>query len=99
MEAFVAFPVSAMVKKMAVGASQHFSFIMAATLRKRMGGTSMAVRHAAVLSTPKASKGFTRRHKMKTWVMRPPRWPQPAAVAFAVPTTLGANIREYHGVP
>jgi hypothetical protein len=31
---------------------------------------------------------------MTIWVTPPPRLPQPAAVALAVPTTLGANITE-----
>ena len=32
---------------------------------------------------------------MKICVTPPPKLPQPAAVAFAVPMTLGANMREH----
>jgi hypothetical protein len=40
------------------------------------------------LSRPVNSRGIT------ICVTPPPRFPQPAAAAFAVPTTFGANITE-----
>merc|ERR1719183_1720710 len=39
--------------------------------------------------------GITSTHMMKICVTPPPRLPQPAAVAFAVPTTFGANMSEH----
>merc|ERR1719230_1216243 len=44
---------------------------------------------------PAATKGLKSTAIMKICVTPPPRLPQPAAVAFAVPTTFGANINEH----
>merc|ERR1712227_670998 len=44
---------------------------------------------------PAATKGLKSTAIMKICVTPPPKLPQPAAVAFAVPTTLGANISEH----
>eukprot|EP00975_Prorocentrum_lima_P017596 3714177-Prorocentrum_lima.AAC.1 len=42
-----------------------------------------------------SEKGLKRAHTIKICVTPPPRLPQPAAVAFAVPMTFGANISEH----
>merc|ERR1719221_451195 len=59
-----------------------------------MPGTIIDTRQAAfLLMAP--WRGLKSTHTMKTCVTPPPRFPQPAAVALAVPTTFGANIREH----
>merc|ERR1719171_3299035 len=55
----------------------------------------MEQRQAVSSLAPEAWKGLNRHHTMKICVTPPPRLPQPAAVAFAVPTTFGANISEH----
>merc|ERR1712147_461108 len=56
----------------------------------------MANRHDKLSSSPPNERiGITKAHMMKICVTPPPRLPQPAAVAFAVPTTFGANISEH----
>merc|ERR1719464_2000165 len=66
----------------------------AAIMRKRTPGTTIETRHAE-FSLMTDEKGLKRTHTMKTCVTPPPRFPQPAAVALAVPTTFGANISEH----
>ena len=56
-------------------------------------GTNIAMRQphhlpAPRLTNPAKSRGIT------IWVTPPPRFPQPAAAAFAVPTMFGANISD-----
>merc|ERR1712032_1802023 len=55
----------------------------------------MESRQAELLSKPIAWKGLKRHHTIKICVTPPPRFPQPPAVAFAVPTTVGANMSEH----
>merc|ERR1712093_527646 len=48
------------------------------------------------VSSPRNDRiGFTNAQMMKICVTPPPRLPHPAAVAFAVPTTFGANMSEH----
>jgi len=89
------FPVSAVVKRLAVGVSQHFHFITAAQMRNSTAGTHMETRQAELLSKPIAWNGLKRHQTMKICVTPPPKFPQPAAVAFAVPITFGANMSEH----
>mmetsp|Transcript_24742 Transcript_24742/g.37685 ORF Transcript_24742/g.37685 Transcript_24742/m.37685 type:complete len:90 (+) Transcript_24742:1199-1468(+) len=58
-------------------------------------GTNMAARHAASGSMPASMNGLKSTTIMNTCVTPPPKLPQPAAVALAVPTTAGANISEH----
>merc|ERR1719331_280736 len=78
-----------------VGTSQQRVFTKPATVKNRAAGTSIANRQDRSSSTPAERIGITRHHMMKICVTPPPRLPQPAAVAFAVPTTFGANISEH----
>merc|ERR1719331_45030 len=78
-----------------VGTSQQRVFTKPATVKNRAAGTSIANRQDRSSSIPAERIGITRHHMMKICVTPPPRLPQPAAVAFAVPTTFGANISEH----
>merc|ERR1719487_253874 len=78
------------------GMSQQQYFIVAATMKNIHAGTIIAIRHDISSSMPPNSRiGITNAHMMKICVTPPPRLPHPAAVAFAVPTTFGANISEH----
>src|SRR3954467_12389172 len=56
-------------------------------------GTSIARRQLWALVQPSAKSAVTS-NGITTWATPPPRLPQPAAVAFAVPTTFGANMTD-----
>ena len=58
-----------------------------------MPGTTIARRQPRVCSTPSISRPAIT-SGISIWVVPPPRLPQPAVVALAVPTTLGPNITE-----
>merc|ERR550514_2647361 len=77
------------------GTSQQKVFTIKATVKKSAAGTSIASRQDISSSTPNERIGFTKAQMMKICVTPPPRLPQPAAVAFAVPTMFGANMREH----
>merc|ERR1712054_432344 len=84
-----------MSKRAWVGTSQHRVFTNVATVKNKNAGTSIASRQDISSSIPDARIGITKHHMMKICVTPPPRLPQPAAVAFAVPTTFGANMSEH----
>merc|ERR1719446_937009 len=87
-------PVSATSKRFFVGVSQQRSFMQIAHTMKEIAGTIMATRQAVLLDMPAATNGLKSTAIMKICVTPPPKLPQPAAVAFAVPTTFGANMSE-----
>ena len=58
-------------------------------------GTTMDTRHATFGSNPAPTIRLKSSDIMKICVTPPPRLPSPAAVALAVPTTLGANMSEH----
>ena len=60
---------------------------------KAMPGITMLNRHPRDSPAPKL-KITARINGMTIWVTPPPKLPQPAAVALAVPTQLGANITD-----
>merc|ERR1719181_1732487 len=84
-----------MSKRDPSGTSQQKVFTTKATVKNNAAGTSIASRHDKSSSTPNERIGFTKTQMMKICVTPPPRLPQPAAVAFAVPTTFGANMSEH----
>ena len=71
------------------------SFMQMAQTTNMTAGTTMETRQATFGSIPEATIGLKSTDIMKIWVTPPPKLPQPAAVALAVPTTLGANISEH----
>merc|ERR1719199_1041862 len=77
------------------GTSQQHNFTTVATRKNSAAGTSIASRQDKSSLMPMDRIGSTRAHMMKICVTPPPRLPQPAAVAFAVPTTFGANMSEH----
>ena len=95
MDGFLVLPVTDTSNLFAVGVSQHSSFKHAAVMIKRTAGTIMATRQAVSAAIPELTMGLKRTLIMKICVTPPPRFPHPAAVAFAVPITLGANIKEH----
>ena len=58
-----------------------------------MPGTIIATRQPSASPTPRATITVSTRG-ITIWVTPPPRFPQPAVVAFAVPTILGPNMTE-----
>eukprot|EP00438_Fugacium_kawagutii_P036205 Skav225352 [mRNA] locus=scaffold652:23527:23939:- [translate_table: standard] len=52
-------------------------------------------RQAVSASRPPATMGLSSTEIIKICVTPPPKLPQPAAVALAVPTTFGENIKEH----
>ena len=66
-----------------------------AQITNMMAGTIMDTRHATFGSKPEPTIGLKSTLIMKICVTPPPRLPHPAAVAFAVPTTFGANMSEH----
>merc|ERR1719454_382805 len=82
-------------KRTSVGTSQQQVFTIVATVKNKNAGTSIARRQDISSSIPYARIGLTKHQTMKICVTPPPRLPQPAAVAFAVPTTFGANMSEH----
>merc|ERR1719199_3311 len=77
------------------GTSQQHNFTTVATRKNSAAGTSIASRQDKSSLMPMDRIGITRAHVMKICVTPPPRLPQPAAVAFAVPITFGANMSEH----
>ena len=86
--------VSATSKRILVGVSWQRSFMHTAHTTNKMLGTIIATRQAVSFDMPVLTKGLRRTAIRKIWVTPPPRFPQPAAVAFAVPTMFGANMSE-----
>ena len=76
-------------------AQLHKSFMQTAQITNITAGTIMDTRHATFGSKPAPTIGLKSTLIMKICVTPPPKLPQPAAVAFAVPTTFGANMREH----
>lgn len=69
--------------------------MVAAQIRKRTAGTIMATRQAVFAGMPELTIGLNSTEIIKICVTPPPKFPQPAAVALAVPTTFGENIKEH----
>ena len=55
----------------------------------------MATRQAVFAGMPELTIGLNSTEIIKICVTPPPKFPQPAAVALAVPTTFGENIKEH----
>ena len=55
----------------------------------------MDTRQAMSAAMPEFTMGLNSTEIMKICVTPPPKLPQPAAVALAVPTTLGENMSEH----
>ena len=55
----------------------------------------MATRQAVFAAIPEFTIGLNSTEIIKIWVTPPPKFPQPAAVALAVPTTFAENIKEH----
>ena len=55
----------------------------------------MATRQAVFAGMPELTIGLNSTEIIKICVTQPPKFPQPAAVALAVPTTFGENIKEH----
>jgi hypothetical protein len=70
----------------------NFQYITA-TISIKTPGRNMAKRQPRDFSTPRLKIAMST-HGMIDWVTPPPALPQPALVAFADPTTLGANMTE-----
>ena len=66
-----------------------------AQMMNMTAGTTIATRQATFASRPASTIGLKSTDIIKIWVTPPPKLPQPAAVALAVPTTFGANISEH----
>ena len=66
-----------------------------AQMMNMTAGTTIATRQATFASKPASTIGLKSTDIIKIWVTPPPKLPQPAAVALAVPTTLGANMSEH----
>ena len=64
-------------------------------IRKRTAGTIMATRQAVFAGMPELTFGLNSAEIINICVTPPPKFPQPAAVALAVPTTFGGNIKEH----
>jgi hypothetical protein len=69
--------------------------MVAAQIRKGTAGTIMATRQAVFAGMPELTIGLNSTEIIKICVTPPPKFPQPAAVALAVPTTFGENIKEH----
>ncbi len=55
----------------------------------------MATRQAVFAGMPELTFGLNSAEIINICVTPPPKFPQPAAVALAVPTTFGENIKEH----
>merc|ERR1719199_694434 len=84
-----------MSRRLWFGTSQQHNFTTVATRKNSAAGTSIASRQDKSSLMPMDRIGITSAHMMKICVTPPPRLPQPAAVAFAAPTTFGANMSEH----
>ena len=69
--------------------------MVAAHIRKKTAGTIIATRQAVSAGIPEFTIGLNSTEIIKIWVTPPPKFPQPAAVALAVPTTFAENINEH----